>query len=340
MSDLRVALVGYGMAGRDFHAPLLRQVDGLRVSHVVTGDPDRAEAARAENPDVRVVPTVDELWPLAAEVDLVVLASPTNVHAAQAREALGRDLPLVVDKPLAVTAADARELAALAEARGVLLTVFHNRRWDREHPTARVVLSSGVLGQVVRYEARYERWRPVPKTRWREQSRSEEGGGVLMDLQPHLVDGALDLFGPAKSVYAELAAVTTVGDDVAFLVLRHVSGVTSHLGATSLAGAPGPRMRLIGQQATYLVADVDGDPTAYAAWADRDAGHRGWLVRGEEAEPVRREPGEPADFYVGVRDALLTGAPPPVTAAEGGAVIEALDAARRSAAENAVVFLP
>ena len=289
---------------------------------------------------MRVLPTVEELWPLAAEVDLVVLASPTNVHAAQAGAALGRDLPVVVDKPLAVTAADARELAALAEARGVLLTVFHNRRWDREHPTARAVLASGALGEVIRYEARYERWRPVPKTRWREQSSSVDGGGVLMDLQPHLVDGALDLFGPAESVYAELAAVTTVGDDLAFLSLRHVSGVTSHLGATSLAGAPGPRMRLMGRQATFLVADVDGDPTAYSAWADPDAEHRGWLVRGEEAEPVRREPGEPADFYAGVRDALLTGAPPPVTAAEGVAVIEVLDAARRSAAENAVVTLP
>ncbi len=340
MSDLRVALVGYGMAGHDFHAPLLRQVDGLRVSHVVTGNAERAETARSENPGVQVVPSVDELWPLTAEIDLVVLASPTNVHAAQAREALARDLPLVVDKPLAVTAADARELAALAETRGVLLSVFQNRRWDREHPTARAVLSSGVLGEVVRYEARYERWRPVPKVRWREQSSSEDGGGVLMDLQPHLVDGALDLFGAAESVYAELAALTTVGDDVAFLALRHVSGVTSHLGATSLAGAPGPRMRLIGQQATYLVADVDGDPTAYSAWTDRDTDHRGWLVRGEEAEPVRREPGEPAEFYAGVRDALLTGAAPPVTAAEGVAVIEVLDAARRSAAQNTVITLP
>jgi predicted dehydrogenase len=339
MSELRVALVGYGMAGRDFHAPLVRQVDGLRVSHVVTGNPERAETARAENPGVQVVPTVDELWPLAAEIDLVVLASPTDVHAAQAREALARDLPLVVDKPLAVTAADARELAATAAARGVLLTVFHNRRWDPEHLTVQAVLASGVLGDVVRYEARYERWRPVPKTRWREQSRSEDGGGVLMDLQSHLVDGALDLFGPAESVYAELAAVTTVGDDVSFLALRHVSGVTSHLGATSLAGAPGPRMRLIGRQATYLVPDVDGDPTAYSAWTDRDTEHRGWLVRGEEAEPVPREPGEWDGFYAGVRDALLTGAPPPVTAAEGVAVIEVLDAARRSAAENAVVAL-
>ena len=339
MSELRVALVGYGMAGQEFHAPLIRQVDGLRVSHVVTSNAERAETARAENPGVRVVATADELWPLTDEVDLVVLASPTGVHAAQAAEAVRRDTAVVVDKPFTVTGADAREVAALAASRGVLLTVFQNRRFYPDHTTARAVLSSGALGEVVRYEARYERWRPVPKERWREQSTSEEGGGVLMDLQPHVVDGALDLFGPAASVYAELAALTTVGDDVTFLAVHHVSGVVSHLGATSLAGAPGPRTRLLGREATYLVADVDGDPTAYSAWLDKDDDHRGWLVRGEEAEPVPKAPGEPADFYTGVRDTLLTGAAPPVLAEEAVAVIEVLDAARRSARDNVVVSL-
>ena len=225
----------------------------------------------------------------------------------------------------------------------MLLTVFQNRRFYPDHLTARAVLSSGALGEVVRYEARYERWRPVPKARWREQSTSEEGGGVLMDLQPHVVDGALDLFGPAVTVYAELASITTVGDDVTFLVLHHESGVVSHLGATSLAGAPGPRTRLMGRKATYLVADVDGDPSAYDAWTDPDDEHRGWLVRGEESEPVPRAPGEPADFYAGVRDAVLTGGTPPVRAEEAvavPAVIDVLDAARRSAAENTVVTLP
>jgi predicted dehydrogenase len=337
MAELRVALVGYGMAGRDFHAPLVREVDGLRLTHVVTGDPERSAAAREENPGVRVLPAVEDLWPLAGQVDVVVLASPTNVHAQQAREALHRELAVVVDKPMAVTAADARELAELAAARGVLLTVFHNRRWDPEHLTTRAVLSSGVLGELVRYEARYERWRPVPKDRWREQSTSEEGGGVLMDLQSHLVDAALDLFGPAESVYAEMSALTTVGDDVAFVVVRHLSGLTSHLGATSLAGAPGPRTRLLGRDATYLVADIDGDASAYAGWTDADDEHRGWLVRGEEREPVRRAAGEWADFYVGVRDALVAGEPPPVPAAEAVAVVEVLDAARRSAADNVVV---
>ncbi len=340
MDPFRVALVGYGLAGHDFHAPLIRQVDGLALTHVVTRDDGRAATAAAENPGVQVLDSVDALWSHAADLDLVVLATPTGVHAEQASAALRLDVPVVVDKPFTVTATEARAVVELAEQRGLLLSVFQNRRWDPEHLTAKAIIATGDLGSLVRYEARYERWRPVPKARWREQSRSEEGGGILMDLQSHLVDGALDLFGPAASVYAELATFTTVGDDVAFLSLHHISGVVSHLGTTSLAGAPGPRTRLLGTEGAYLVAGVDDDPTALSAWADQDGDHRGWLLRGADATPVPRAPGDWADFYTGVRDALVGGGSPPVTGAAGVAVIEVLDAARRSAAERQVISIP
>jgi predicted dehydrogenase len=196
-----------------------------------------------------------------------------------------------------------------------------------------------VLGDVVRYEARFERWRPVPKSRWRENLPSDQGGGLLMDLQSHLVDGALDLCGPVRAVYAELASVTTVADDVSFVVLHHRSGVRSHLGATSLAGAPGPRTRVLGRAATYLVADTGGEPTAYDEWADRDDDHRGWLVRGEEKEPVPRAPGGWEDFYPAVVAMVRDGAAPPVPPEDALAVLEVLDAARRSARDGAVVHL-
>ena len=266
-----------------------------------------------------MLPTVDELWPLAGQVDLVVLASPTNVHAQQAREALGRDLAVVVDKPLAVTAADARELAELAEARGVLLTVFQNRRWDLRPPDrpGRAVVRGPRRGGALRGALRAVA--PGAEGALARAARpASEGGGVLMDLQSHLVDGALDLFGPAASVYAELAAMTTVGDDVTFLVLRHLSGVTSHLGATSLAGAPGPRTRLLGRDGTYLVADVDGDPTAYAAWRDADDEHRGWLVRGDESRAGAAGAGGVGRLLRGVRDALVEGSRRRSTGRRGG----------------------
>ena len=288
VKDIRVALVGYGMAGREFHAPLLREVDGLRVTHVVTGDAERAAGGPGREPRRPRRGDVDELWADADQLDLVVSRRRRGARRPRPATRFAASCAVVVDKPLATTAADAAgELTALAAARGVLLTVFQNRRWDPEHLTARAVLASGALGEVIRYEARYERWRPVPKTRWRGADHERDGGGLLMDLQPHLVDGALDLFGPAASVYAELGALTTVGDDVTFLALRHVSGVTSHLGATSLAGAPGPATRLLGPRGDLPGRRRRRRPHGVRAWRDADDEHRGWLVRGDEAEPVR-----------------------------------------------------
>lgn len=338
-TDLRVALLGYGMAGREFHAPLLRGVPGIEITHVVTSDPTRAAQAAAENPAARVVGTAADLWADCETVDLVVVASPSALHVEHAQAAVSRGIAVVVDKPLAVDAASGRALVATARDRGVALTVFQNRRWDPEHITVRGLLGSGVLGEPIRYEARYERWRPVPKSRWREQTPSEQGGGLLMDLQSHLVDGALDLFGPVASVYAELSAITTVGDDVAFVALRHVSGVTSHLSATSLAGAPGPRTRLLGRDACYLVAGGKGEPSAFSQWADPDDDHCGWLVRGDDATPVERAPGGWTEFYPAVADMLRNSLPPPVDPAEAVAVLEVLDAARQSAREGIVVAL-
>jgi len=339
VTDLRVGLVGYGLAGRDFHAPLLRAAPGMQVTHVVTRDAGRAAAAIEDQPGVHVLPSVAELMDQAGSLDLVVVASPSSLHVEHAEAAITSDVPVVVDKPLATGPEQGRALVELARARGVPLTVFQNRRWDAEHLTARAVLASGVLGELVRYEARFERWRPVPKSRWREDLPSDAGGGLLMDLQPHLVDGAMDLFGPVEAVYAELASVTTVGDDVSFVVLHHRSRLRSHLGATSLAGAPGPRTRILGRDATYLVADTDGEPTAYAGWTDRDGEHRGWLVRGEESEPVPRAPGGWGDFYPAVAAMVRDGAPPPVEPADSLAVLEVLDAARRSARDGVVVRL-
>jgi predicted dehydrogenase len=327
------------MAGRDFHGPLLRAVDDMRVTHVVTSNAERAAQAAEDLPGVRVVPSTDALLADAGSLDLVVVASPSAAHVDNAAAAVDRGVAVVVDKPLATDLGAARALVDRARRRGVPLTVFQNRRWDAEHLTARSVLATGALGEVVRYEARYERWRPVPKSRWRENLPSDQGGGLLMDLQPHLVDGALDLFGPVRAVYAELVSVTTVGDDVSFVVLHHRSGVRSHLGATSLAGAPGPRTRVLGRSATYLVADTGGEPTAYGEWADRDDRHRGWLVRGEHREPVPRAPGGWADFYPAVAAMLRDGAPPPVAPEDALAALAVLEGARRSARDGVVVDL-
>jgi len=349
---VRVALLGYGLAGRFFHRPLILATDGLELTTVVTGDPERQAHARAEVPGVRVLDGAQELWPLAADHDLAVVATPTGTHAALAGRALAAGLPVVVEKPLAPDADGARVLAEAARAAGLALVPFHNRRWDSDHRTLRSLIEGDSLGVVLRYESRFERWRPVADpAAWREALPSGEGGGVLLDLGIHLVDQALDLFGPVRSVYAEIDARRGGADDDVFLALHHRSGVRSHLWAGAMAAAPGPRLRVLGSEAAYVHAALDGQEEALRAGGDPAAPGFGaepperWgrLQRGAPGEgpqePVPSEPGRWAAFYAGVLATVRDGAPPPVHAEDAVAAIEVLDAARRSASEGQVVTL-
>ena len=335
---LRVGLVGYGDSGRGIHARLLR-VAGHDVTHVVVRNPERVAAARADWPDVVVVPDVATLLAHAVDLDLVVVASPTGNHVQHALAVIGAGLPVVVDKPLAPDSAGAREVVAAAAAAGVPLTVFQNRRWDAEQLTLRGVLAAGTLGTVHRFERRWERWRPVPQDRWKENDLV--AGGLLLDLGAHLVDSAVQLFGPVASVYAEIRALTTPTPDDVFIALHHVGGVVSHLWAGGLAGAPGPRTRVLGSAGAYLVTSYEGEPTPFAA-LDQAAlggtdGHEGWLVRGDERVPVLRAAGGHDDFYRAVARWLLAGGPVPVDPSDAVRTAEVLEAAVRSARDQCVV---
>ncbi|MEV0499434.1 Gfo/Idh/MocA family oxidoreductase, partial [Streptomyces spectabilis] len=262
-NDLRVGLIGYGLAGSVFHAPLIAATDGLVLDTVVTSNPERqAEATTAYGS--RTAASADELWDRADELDLVVIASPNKTHVPLATAALKAGLPAVVDKPLAGTAADARDLAALADERGLLLSVFQNRRWDNDFRTLRKLLAAGELGDVWRFESRFERWRPQPKGGWRESGDPEEIGGLLYDLGSHVVDQALVLFGPAARVYAE-ADVRRPGaraDDDTFIAITHTGGVRSHLYVSATAAQLGPRFRVLGSAAGYVKYGLDPQEAA------------------------------------------------------------------------------
>ena len=238
-----VGLAGFGSAGRGIHAPLLQEA-GMMIVAVSTADPQRAQHVHDDAPGARVVADLDALLGVAG-LDLIVLATPSGLHAGQARQCIDAGIAVVVDKPLATDATRAFGVVDAARAAGVAMTVFQNRRFDAEHVAARETVRSGRLGEVFRHEFRWERWRPMPKDRWRENASAAEGGGILLDLHSHMVDAAVDLFGPIDMVYAEIAARTTASEDDAFLACRHTSGVMSHLGATSLSAAPGPRVRIL-----------------------------------------------------------------------------------------------
>jgi predicted dehydrogenase len=346
-APLRTALLGYGHAGRFMHAPLIAAEPGLELCTIVTANPERAAQAGTEHPEARVVAGADEVWAGAGQLDLVVLATPNRTHLPLALAAIGAGLAVVVDKPLAGSVADGRRIIEAAEAARVVLTVFHNRRWDGDLLTVRRLLDSGALGPVQRFESRFERHRPAVKPGWRELGAPEEAGGLLHDLGSHLVDQAVLLFGPVTRVYAELdrrRAGVEVEDD-AFVALTHAGGQRSHLWMSSVAADLGPRVRVLGDRAAYVKYGLDGQEDALRAegrpelpgWGEEPPERWGRLAAGEQSEPVPTEPGDWPAFYRGVVAAVAEGAPPPVGPAEVLVVLELLEAARRSAVQGQVV---
>ncbi|MEU0116172.1 Gfo/Idh/MocA family oxidoreductase [Streptomyces bobili] len=352
-TPLRVGLIGYGLAGSVFHAPLIAATEGLVLDTVVTSNPERQEQARAGFPGVRVAGTPDELFARSGDLDLIVIASPNRTHVPLAGTALEAGLAVVVDKPVAGTAAEARELAGLAEKRGLFLSVFQNRRWDNDFLTLRGLLAEGALGDVWRFESRFERWRPQPKGGWRESGDPAEIGGLLYDLGSHVVDQALVLFGPVTQVYAESVVRRTGAetDDDTFLALTHANGVRSHLYASATTAQLGPRFRVLGSKAGYVKYGLDPQE---AALRDGERPGPGWGTEPEElwghvgagespltggGRPVPTLPGDYPAYYAAVAKALADGGPNPVTAAEAAAALDVLEAARRSARDGMAVQL-
>lgn len=335
---VRVGLAGYGLAAQGFHAPLIRQA-GLDVVAVATSDQARRANAERDLPGVALVADLDALLTVAG-LDLVVLATPSGRHTEQALAVVAAGVPLVVDKPLSVDAQRALEVVDAAARAGVPLTVFQNRRFDPQHATLVEVIRSGTLGDVYRAELRWERWRPEPQNRWRETATAADGGGILLDLHSHLVDAAVQLFGEVEHVYAELAARTTQAEDEAFLACRHTGGAVSHLTTSWVSAAPGPRMRVLGSRAAFLLADFEGEPNPYADLADADPRHCGWVYRGSAREAVTRRACGQADFYRAVAAALDSDNPQgnmPVDPRDAVHTLAVIDAARTSAREHRVV---
>ncbi|TMR96770.1 Gfo/Idh/MocA family oxidoreductase [Nonomuraea basaltis] len=345
MSEIRVGLVGYGVAGAVFHAPLIRATPGLSLTAVVTRDPGRQAEVGAKYGAAGVA-DVRELW---GRCDLVVVASPNRTHVATAAAALGQGLPVVVDKPLARTAEEGRELVRLAKERGVMLTVFQNRRWDGDFLTVRRLAGEGALGEIRRFESRFERWRPAPKGGWRESGGAEEVGGLLYDLGSHLVDQAVQLLGPVREVYCEsdVRRAGVASDDDTFIALTHDDGARSHLWVSAVAARLGPRFRVLGSAAAYVKHGMDVQEERLRSGVVPDSSGFGedeearWGVVGTEDEHrvVRTEAGAYLDFYKGVEAALRDGTAPPVDPESAIEALAVIEAARLSATQRIVVHL-
>ena len=348
-STLAVGLIGYGLGGSAFHAPLIAATPGLRLAAVVTRDADRAAQVKARYPDARVVPGVDALWEMSDTLDLVVVSAPNVTHVPYARAALDVGLHVVVDKPFAPTAAEAREVGALAQRVSRLAIPFQNRRWDGDFLTLRRLLSDDALGDVHRVESRFERLRATVKPGWASPGAAERAEGIVYDIGSHLIDQALTQFGPVEEVYAELHRrhPQVVVEDEAFISLVHAGGVTSHLYMSASAAQPGARMSVWGSRAAYVKHGLDGQEAALRAGGI--PGSAGWGVEPRElwgtlgaGEAIERHPTEAGTyhaFYAGVERAIREGSPPPVTIGDAIAYLDVIEAAHRSARERRVVSM-
>ncbi|HEX4207744.1 MAG TPA: Gfo/Idh/MocA family oxidoreductase [Ktedonobacteraceae bacterium] len=353
-TPLRVVIIGYGLAGSVFHAPLVASTPGMRVAAIVTSDPQRQQQVRRDYPDAALLSSAEEVWRDPARFDLVVIAAVNRAHVPLGIAALEAGLPVVVDKPLAVSVADAERLLAASRHSGKRLTVFQNRRWDGDFLTLRQLLTAGMLGKVVRYESRFERYRPTPKAQaWRESADPVDAGGLLYDLGSHLIDQALQLFGKPTSVYAELARSRPGAgvDDDTFVALRFGNGVHAHLWMNVVSRIPGQRFRVSGLQGTYEKWGLDPQEDALrtgmrpgdANWGHEPEEHWGQLsteINGLHfAGRIETVSGAYEQYYALVRDALVTGAPLPVDPGDVVSVLDVLEAAQQSAREGRVVAL-
>lgn len=326
---VRTAVVGFGISGRVFHAPLIAADPRYSLDLIVTADPERSSQAKSSYPAADVVTTAEELFDRAGEVDLVVLATPPVTHFDLAVEAINRGLDVVVDKPFVPNSAQGEELIARAAEAGVRLTVFQNRRWDADFLTIQRLLEAGSLGDVRTFESRFEWWRPEGFGNWRDTTPISDGGGILHDLGAHLIDQAIRLFGPVEESYGETSSHGSReqgkgADQEAFVSLLHGSGVRSRLWMNGAAAQVGARFHILGTKAGYTKWGLDGQETALDAGVrptDPQYGlepESSWGRLGIDGsqEQVRPERGAYPEFYRILADALKGDGPLPVDPAE------------------------
>lgn len=306
---MRVGIAGYGLAGRSFHAPLLKGC-GFDVATVLTGNSTRARQVKEDFPLSHVVENLDDF--LAADLDLVVIASANMAHAEQALAAIKVGIPVVVDKPMGRSLTETKLIIDTAAKSKVPVTAFFNRLWDSDALTIKKVVGQGDIGRPFRLDSRFERFRPqLNPASWREAESAENGGGLLLDLQTHLLSTALDWFGQAEITYANIRKIRGDSEDDVVINLSHDSGVDSYLSVSAIAGSPGPRIRLLGTEGALIIEELDPQEALLRAGNYPEGGtwkvpteSKAYIQRGDSREEIQSVAGNYGHFYLSVRSAL------------------------------------
>jgi predicted dehydrogenase len=345
-SDLRVVLFGYGLAGRVFHSPLISATPGMRITGIVTGNEERRAQAREDHPDVRLFSTSEEALAEPDAFDLAVVAGANVTHFPLAMASIANGWNVVVDKPLAPTAALAEEILDAATAAGVQVHPFQNRRWDSDFLTLQALVASEPIGTPHRFESRIERLRISPRGSWRESADPADLGGVLLDFGAHLVDQAIELLGPIVEVRAWARSVRYAGlapDDMAITAF-HESGAVSELIGSQAAAFGEPRYTLFATRGGIRIVGSDTQEAALRAGVRADS--EAWGIEAPDftatvvtpdaseelsSREVALVRGRWNEYYPSVRDSVLGTGIAPVPVSDVIANMRVLDAAGVSA---------
>lgn len=336
-SAIRVGLIGFGFVSKTFHVPLLKATAGYKITAVSSSRPADVSAVLGD------VDVVSDPKALAThpDIDLVVIASPNETHAPLAELAMRAGRNVVVDKPFTITVEEARHLAAVAREKDVLLSVFQNRRWDSDFLTVQDAIRRDLVGRVVLFESRIDRYRPDVRDRWREVP--GPGAGLLYDLGPHLIDQTLLLFGIPDTVQATLAKQRRGArtDDFFQLVLRYGEMVAT-LEAGSLVSGGSARFSLHGDRASVVKQKPDVQEDQLRAGVL--PGSPDWGLDPDDAvlydgatgntRALKAARGDQRGYYIALREALHGRAPNPVPPEQGATVMAIIEAALRSDTEG------
>jgi scyllo-inositol 2-dehydrogenase (NADP+) len=341
---IHVGLVGYGLSGSVFHAPIIETIKDLKLSAIVTSNPEKVHR---DFPHVKVVPTVDQLLEMK-EISLVIITTPNMTHYEFAKKALLAHKHVVVEKPFVISSHEADELIALAKERNVRLSVYQNRRWDNDFLTIRQLLQTGMLGEISLYESHFDRFRPVVQNRWKESDL--EGAGTLYDLGSHLIDQALVLFGLPQSVCAELKAQRPQAKTIDYFhIVLDYGHFQAILHSGSLVREHGPRFQLHGNKGSFIKYGFDsqeealkkghrpGDP----GWGEDQEAYYGELMFDNQGITVKGKvktlPGRYQAFYEDMVEAIKYGKPVPVSPEDARNTIKVIECAMRSHEERKVI---
>ncbi|HSS99151.1 MAG TPA: oxidoreductase [Terriglobales bacterium] len=342
---LKVGLIGFGLGGQAFHAPMIQGTPGLELTCIVARN---GNLAQQRYPHSRVVRTVEEML-ADEEIRLCVVTTPNTSHFELTRQCLlaGRDV--IVDKPFTPTLREAEELVTLAAKSNRLLTVYQDRRWDGDFQTITKIIAAGTLGEITEYECRYDRFRPQLKGPWRE--RAEPGAGILFDLGPHVIDQALVLFGVPQAVTAYLLHQRGGPADDGFDVALEYPSFRAMLRARMIAAAPTHHFLIHGRNGSFIKYGMDPqedflrspNPPSGTDWGPQ------WGIEPEDnwgtlslansgTKKVKTEIGDYRNYYINVRDAIAGKAKLDVSPQQALNVMRSLELAQKSHRERRTVL--